>query len=60
LIKQRKDTVEYHNVRLSIETYTKLDKYLLELIQKRGDRRLSLDDAINSLIEDYYSKITRD
>jgi len=60
LIKQRKDTVEYRNVRLSIETYTKLDKYLLELIQKRGDRRLSLDDAINSLIEDYYSKITRD
>jgi len=60
LIKQRKDTVEYRNVRLSIETYTKLDKYLLELIQKRGDRRLSLDDAIKSLIEDYYSKITRD
>ncbi|MDQ6667502.1 MAG: hypothetical protein WBE34_13670 [Candidatus Nitrosopolaris sp.] len=60
MIKQRKDTVEYRNVRLSIETYTKLDKYLLELIQKRGDRRLSLDDAINSLIEDYYSKITRD
>lgn len=60
LIKQRKDTVEYRNVRLSIETYTKLDKYLLELIQKRSDRRLSLDDAINSLIEDYYSKITRD
>ncbi|MGC2669569.1 MAG: hypothetical protein WA220_10335 [Candidatus Nitrosopolaris sp.] len=60
MIKQRKDTVEYRNVRLSIETYTKLDKYLLELIQKRGDRRLSLDGAINSLIEDYYSKITRD
>ncbi|PWU80012.1 MAG: hypothetical protein DLM72_14320 [Candidatus Nitrosopolaris wilkensis] len=60
MIKQRKDTVEYRNVRLSIETYTKLDKYLLELIQKRGDRRLSLDDAINSLIEDYYSKIIRD
>ncbi|MFZ0893767.1 MAG: hypothetical protein WAZ77_04620 [Candidatus Nitrosopolaris sp.] len=60
MIKQRKDTVEYRNVRLSIETYTKLDKYLLELIQKRGDRRLSLDDAIDSLIEDYYSKITRD
>ncbi|HMH09375.1 MAG TPA: hypothetical protein VK553_01590 [Candidatus Nitrosopolaris rasttigaisensis] len=60
MIKKRNDSVEYRNVRLSIETYTKLDRYLLELIQKRGDRRLSLDDAINSLIEDYYSKRTRD
>jgi hypothetical protein len=55
LAKQRKKTVEYRNVRLSIETYKKLDRYLLELIQKRGDRRISLDEAINSLIEAYYS-----
>ena len=40
---------------LSIETYKKLDKYLIELIQKRGDRRISLDDATNSLIDSYYS-----
>jgi hypothetical protein len=55
LAKQRKKTVEYRNVRLSIETYKKLDRYLLELIQKRGDKRISLDEAINSLIEAYYS-----
>jgi hypothetical protein len=56
MIKQRKDSVKYRNVRLSIETYNKLDRYLLELMQKRGDTRVSLDDAIKSLIEEYHSK----
>jgi hypothetical protein len=57
LVKQRKQTVEYRNVRLSIETYKKLDKYLLELIQRKGDRHISLDEAIKSLIDVYYSSI---
>ena len=57
LAKQRKQNVEYRNVRLSIETYKKLDKYLIELIQKRGNRRISLDEAIKSLIDVYYSSI---
>ncbi|HZB15886.1 MAG TPA: hypothetical protein VE445_01870 [Nitrososphaeraceae archaeon] len=55
MVKQRKQTIEYRNVRLSIDTYKKLDKYLLELIQKRGDRHISLDEAIMSLIASYYS-----
>ena len=55
MVKQRKQTIEYRNVRLSIDTYKKLDKYLLELIQKRGDRHISLDEAIKSLIASYYS-----
>jgi hypothetical protein len=54
LVRHRKQTVEYRNVRLSIDTYTKLDKYVLELIQKRGDPHISIDEAIKSLIEDYY------
>jgi hypothetical protein len=54
LAKQRKQAVEYRNIRLSMETYKELDKYLIELIQKRGDRRISLDEAIRSLIESYY------
>jgi hypothetical protein len=57
--KQRKETVEYRNVRLSIDTYDKLDKYVLELMQKRADRRISLDEAIESLIDEYYSKRTK-
>jgi hypothetical protein len=38
-----------------MDTYKKLDRYLLELIQKKGDRHISLDEAIDSLIDSYYS-----
>jgi hypothetical protein len=55
MAKQRKQSMQYQNVRLSMETYKKLDKHLLELIQKRSDRHISLDEAIKSLIESYYS-----
>jgi hypothetical protein len=55
MVKPRKDDTDYRNVRLDIDTYNKLDRYLLELIQKRGDRRLSFNEAIKSLIEDHYS-----
>jgi hypothetical protein len=59
MAKQRKQTVEYRNVRLSIETYNKLDKYLLELIEERKDRHISLDEAVYSLIEAYSSTKTK-
>ena len=55
MVKLKKDDIDYRNVRLYIDTYNKLDRYLLELMQKRGDRRLSFDDAIKTLIEDHYS-----
>jgi hypothetical protein len=55
MVKPRKDDMDYRNVRLYIDTYNKLDRYLLELMEKRGDRRLSFDEAIKSLIEDHYS-----
>ena len=55
MVKPRKDETDYRNVRLDIDTYNKLDRYLLELMHKRGDRRLSFDEAIKSLIEDHYS-----
>jgi hypothetical protein len=54
--RDRKQSVDFRNVRLSIETYDKLDKYLLELMQERSNRRLSLDDAVMSLMDYYYSK----
>jgi hypothetical protein len=59
VVKLRKDSVKYRNIRLSIDTYNTLDRYLLDLIQKKGDRRLTLDDAIKSLIEEYHSKKTK-
>jgi hypothetical protein len=33
-----------------------LDKYLLELMQKRNKTKLSLNDAIEALLEEHYSK----
>jgi hypothetical protein len=59
MAKQKKQTVKYRNVRLSIETYNKLDKYLLELIEERKDRHISLDEAVYSLIEAYSSTKTK-
>ena len=56
MARERKEGVDFRNVRLSIETYNKLDTYLLEIIQKKGDRRLSLDDAVKSLMENYYKR----
>jgi hypothetical protein len=50
----RKQLFEYRNVRLLIDTYKKLDKYLLELIQKKDDRHISMDEAIKSFVEYYY------
>jgi hypothetical protein len=49
--RQRKDTVEYRNIRLKLETYDRLDKYLLMLIRDLGDHKLTLDDAVKSLLE---------
>ena len=57
--KQRKQTVEYRNIRLSIDTYQKLDKYLIELVEKKADRHITLDEAIKTLIDSYYSTKTR-
>ena len=59
MARQRKQGVEYRNVRLSIDVCKKLDKYLLELIQEKRDRHISLDEAIKSLIEVYYSNKRR-
>jgi len=42
--------VAYRNVRLVMDTYRMLDQYLIELMQKKGDRRLTLDDAVKSLL----------
>ena len=48
---KRKERVRIRNVRLKMETYDKLEKYLLDLMQERGSPWLTLDDAVNSLLE---------
>lgn len=52
--KQKKETAAYRNIRLSLETYQQLDKYLLELVRTKANRRISLDKAVKSLLEEHY------
>ncbi|MDG6998574.1 MAG: hypothetical protein JRN15_05605 [Nitrososphaerota archaeon] len=47
----RKENVAYRNVRLKIETYDKLQKYLLDMMQEKKTPWLTLDDAVSSLLE---------
>ena len=53
---KRKERVQIRNVRLKMETYDKLEKYLLDLMQERGTPWLTLDDAVNSLLEGAIAK----
>lgn len=52
--KQKKETTNYRNIRLSLETYQQLDTYLLELVKTKANRRISLDNAVKSLLEEHY------
>lgn len=56
MAQKRKPDVSRRNITLQIATYTKLDKYLLELMQKRNATKLSLNDAIEALLEEHYAK----
>jgi hypothetical protein len=51
MAQKRKEDASYRNVRLKIETYDKLQKYLLNLMQDKGTPWLTLDDAVNNLLE---------
>lgn len=52
--KQKKETASYRNIRLSLETYQQLDRYLFELVKTKANRRISLDNAVKSLLEEHY------
>lgn len=56
MAQKRKSDVSRRNITLQIATYSKLDKYLLELMQKRNKTKLSLNDAIKALLEEHYSE----
>lgn len=52
--KSRKE-VSKRNVVLKIETYTRLEKFLLELMRTKGTPRVTFDEAINTLLDRYES-----
>lgn len=49
--KAKKDAAEYRNIRLTMQTYERLDEYLFGLMKEKGNRRMSLDDAVSSLLD---------
>lgn len=51
--RSQRNGVKKRNVVLRIETYQRLQKYLLELMQKRGDPRITFDDAIATLLDEH-------
>ncbi|MEM1949429.1 MAG: hypothetical protein QXO30_07505 [Candidatus Caldarchaeum sp.] len=52
-----KGKVSKRNVALKIETYNRLEKYLVELMRKRGSPRITLDEAVNALLDEHEEKI---
>jgi len=51
--KPRKRGVKKRNIVLRIDTYERLQKYLVELIQRRGDPRITFNEAISALLDEH-------
>ena len=51
--KARSSTVKTRNVRLDMETYTRLDKVATELVNELGSRKVTMDDAVRSLLDEH-------
>jgi len=56
MAQKRKRGVDRRNITLHIATYTRLDKYILELMQERNKTDLTLNDTIEALLDEHYSK----
>lgn len=48
---QRRKKVTKRNIVLKIETYERLDKYKIKLMNEKEDSKLTYDDAINDLLD---------
>ena len=46
--KSRKN-VSKRNIVLKIETYNRLERFLLEVMKKKGSPRVTFDEAVNSV-----------
>ena len=57
--KQRSPTVKTRNVRLDIDTYMRLDKHATELVKERGSRKVTMNDAVKSLLDEHDKHLKR-
>jgi ABC-type proline/glycine betaine transport system ATPase subunit len=51
--------VEKRNIVLKIVTYNRLEKFLIELMGKRGSSKITFDDAINALLDEHEGKVKK-
>lgn len=49
--RSRNNDATARNVRLDIRTYERLDRYALELANERGNRKVTLSDAVTALLD---------
>ena len=49
--KPRKASTTHRNVVLKIGTYNRLQRFLVDLVKKRGTPRVSFDEAIAELLD---------
>jgi len=55
MVRPRKN-VSKRNVALRIETYERLERFLLDLMRKRGTTRVTFNEAINALLDEHEGK----
>ena len=55
-MKERNPNASSRNVKLRIQTYDELDKYLTALVVQKGDRKLTLNDAVTFLLDEHYGR----
>jgi hypothetical protein len=56
MARQKKENVDSRNVKLAIETYDRLEKYVVDLISQRGVRKVTMNDAISELLAEHYNQ----
>ncbi len=56
LSKQRSGNVAYRNIRLKMKNYERLEEYKLALINEKKNSRITLDDAVESLLDKYHKR----
>jgi len=46
--------VSKRNIVLKIETYNRLEKFLLEVMKRKDSPRVTFDEAVKFLLDEYY------
>ncbi|MGA2239021.1 MAG: hypothetical protein ABSG74_07405 [Candidatus Bathyarchaeia archaeon] len=59
MARPRSSKVDSRNVKLDIPTYDRLDKYVIELVNQKGERKITLGDAVAALLDEHDRKAVK-